>query len=263
MDFETIHIEIDKPFAYIMLNRPQVRNAMNQQMVEELREIFTQLREDHSVRGIILSGADGTFCSGGDIKEMQAAYANPDHDGSAQTEGFDQLLEAVNSAPQVVVAKVEGAAMGGGLGLVCVSDIAIASEDAAFALPEVRLGIVPALISPYVIRRVGITISRRLMLTGARFDGIEAAAYGIVHEAAPPDELDIRLDAILADLRECSPDALAACKQLIFAVAERDIASTAQYRAQLLDYLRRSEEGQEGMLAFIQKRKPHWAMIGK
>lgn len=263
MELETLHIEIDKPFAYITLNRPHVRNAMNQQMVAELTHVFLQLRDDRSVRGIILSGTDGTFCAGGDLKEMQAAYAHDNQDGSTQTEGFDYLLAIVNTAPQAVVAKVEGAAMGGGLGLVCVSDIAVASEDAIFALPEVRLGIVPSLISPYVIRRIGVSSARRLMLTGARFDGIEAANYGVVHESAPPEELDFRLDAILADLRECGPEAIAACKELIFNVAERDINSTTAYRAELLDQLRRSEEGQEGMLAFIQKRKPHWASVGK
>lgn len=258
---ETIVVEVEKPFVFITLNRPEVRNAMNQRMIRELLEVFNDLREDRSVRGIVVSGAGGTFCAGGDIKEMQAAYSDPEYDGTPQTRNFDRLLEAVNSAPQVVVTKIERAAMGGGLGLVCVSDIAIASEDTIFALPEVRLGIIPGLLAPYFIQRVGITVARRLMLTGARFDAIEALHYGLLHEAPPLEELEHRVGAALADIRECSPEAIAACKEMIFRVEQGD--APAQYRAAVLDQLRRSREGHEGMLAFIQKRKPEWATVDK
>lgn len=260
-NFETIDLEITEPFAHIMLNRPDVRNAMNQQMVRELGETFAGLHDSPAVRGIVLSGAGGTFCAGGDIKEMQASYTDPNFDDGAYTEAFDSLLHAINTAPQVVVAAVEGIAMGGGLGLVCVADIAIAAEDAVFGLPEVRLGIIPALISPYIIQRVGVSMTRRLMLTGARFDGREAAAFGLAHEACPANELDERVTATLGDIRECGPEALAACKRLIFEVAGKDLDATAPYRAQLLHERKQSEEGHEGMLAFIQKRKPKWARV--
>jgi isohexenylglutaconyl-CoA hydratase len=167
------------------------------------------------------------------------------------------MLRTVERAPQVIVARVEGAAMGGGFGLVCVSDIAIASTSAKFGLPEVRLGIVPALISPYVIRRMGLTEARKLMLTGGRLSGAEAVHYGIVHEVVESDELDARISATLDDIRECSPQALALCKELIFKAVDGD--ASAEYRASKLDALRRSESGQEGMMAFIQKRKPTWS----
>ncbi|MFW5691578.1 MAG: enoyl-CoA hydratase-related protein [Chloroflexota bacterium] len=260
--YETITVRIEQPFAFIALNRPDVRNAMNQQMVTDLRDIFGRLRDDRSVRAVMLSGAGGNFCAGGDLKEMQAAYTDPDAQDTERTRSFDDLLVAVNTAPQVVIARVEGAAMGGGLGLVCVSDVAIASEDAIFGLPEVRLGIVPALISPYVIDRVGLTTARRLMLTGARFDGVEALRYGVVHEVYAADALDDAVTGVLEDIRQASPDALAACKELIFRVTREDLPATAAYRAELLDHLRRSESGQEGMLAFIRKRKPKWAQEG-
>jgi isohexenylglutaconyl-CoA hydratase len=149
--------------------------------------------------------------------------------------------------------------MGGGFGLVCVSDIAIASADTKMGLPEVRLGLVPALISPYVIQRLGLTRARELMLTGRRFSGEEARVYGLVHEVCPPDQLDHRVEAVLADLRQCSPNALAACKRLMFAVMDQSLDDTVTYRAALLTELRHSEEGLEGMMAFAQKRKPQWA----
>ncbi len=257
--FKTILFTIDKPFATLTLNRPDVRNAMSQQMVAEIREAFAQVRDDRSIRAIVIQGAGSTFCAGGDLKEMQDAYANPNADENHRTENFDLMLQAVNTAPQVVIAKVEGAAMGGGFGLVCVSDIAIASQEAIFGLPEVRLGIVPALISPYVIDRIGLTTARRLMLTGARFEGADALTYGLVHEVVAPDALDEHVQHVLEDIRLCSPDALAACKALIFRVMNDDLKATTAYRAQLLDDLRKGASGQEGMMAFIRKRKPKWA----
>lgn len=261
MDYETLHIQVDGPFAFVTLNRPQARNAMNQQMVADLIDLFSQLKETRDTRAIVLSGAEGTFCAGGDIKEMQAAYTDPDTNESDRTEHFDHLLTLVNTAPQVVIAAVDGAAMGGGFGLVCVSDIAIATTDAIFGLPEVRLGIVPALISPYVIQRIGFTTARRLMLTGARFDGADALKYGIVHEVCDASELEDYVQVALSDVRQCGPDALAACKALMFKVTQEPLEETAGYRSELLNSLRHGKSGQEGMMAFIQKRKPKWAQM--
>lgn len=258
--YETLKIDIQKPFVYITLNRPDVKNAMNQQMVIDLLDAFKTLRDDRSMRAIILSGANNTFCSGGDLKEMQAEIMNR---GTAESRMavLDELLNAVDHAPQVVIAKVEGAALGGGFGLVCVADIVVASTTASFGLPEVRLGLVPALISPYVIRRIGLNHARRLMLTGARFSGQDALSYGLSNATVATDELDAYINSILADIRECSPDAIAACKALIFEVIDKHPSETTHYRANLLDELRASGSGQEGMMAFIQKRKPSWAEV--
>lgn len=258
--YETLKIEIKKPFVHIILNRPEVKNAMSQQMVMDLLDAFTTLHDDRSIRAVILSGAGNTFCAGGDLKEMQAEIMNRGT-GESRMKTLDDMLTAVNRAPQVVIAKVEGAALGGGFGLVCVADIVIASETATFGLPEVRLGIVPALISPYVIGRIGLNHARRLMLTGARFNGIDAQKYGVVNITATPSELENQVGALLADIRECSPDALASCKALIFEVTTKSPSETTSYRANLLDELRASESGQEGMMAFIQKRKPTWAEV--
>src|SRR4051812_24374297 len=206
--FETVDVIITPPFAYITLNRPAVKNAMNNQMVLVIIAAFASLKNNREVRAIVLNGADGTFCAGGDIKEMQALQTGASDNFSGT---LDKMLRIINEAPQVVIAKIEGAALGGGFGIVCVTDIAIASTEAKFGLPEVRLGIVPAIISPYIIQRIGLTRARELMLTGRRIDGSAACNYSIVHEAVMPEELDARLQVILDEIAQCSPHALAAC----------------------------------------------------
>jgi enoyl-CoA hydratase/carnithine racemase len=258
-NYQTILYEVDGPFARITLNRPQVRNAMNFQMVDELIGLFGDLRERQDIRAVVLRGADDVFCSGGDIQDLHATE-KMSRDQQWSTVGrLDTLLRTVNQAPQVVIASVEGAALGGGFGLVCVSDIAISSTTALFGLPEVRRGLIPAVISPFVIQRLGMTRSRLLMLTGATFDGVSAHEYGLVQEVCPSEILSECTDAVLRDLRNCSPRALAACKQLLFEVMDKPLESTLNYRVGLLNRLRSSDEGQEGMAAFLEKRPPKWA----
>jgi enoyl-CoA hydratase/carnithine racemase len=257
--FETIIVDIVLPFAYITLNRPDARNAMNAQMIQDLLVAFEGLHDNREVRAIVLDAAGTNFCVGGDIQEMVAISQQPDEANIAYASRVDALLRAINHAPQAVIAQVQGAAMGGGLGLVCVSDIAIASTDAIFGLPEVRLGIAPAMIAPFVIQRLGMTRTRELMLTGRRFNAEQAKEYGLVHEVCAVDELDSRVNAILDDLRQCSPNAIAACKRLMFEVMDKDSSETLDYRARLLLDLRRSDDGQEGMRAFLEKRSPKWA----
>lgn len=251
---ETLHIDINDMTAHITLNRPDTRNAMNTQMVDELTDVFQQLKDDQEIRAVVLSGAEGVFCSGGDIKEMR----ENDMPDARSALNMDTMLQAVNQASQVVIARVEGAALGGGLGLVCVSDIAISSTDTRFGLPEVRLGVAPAFISPYVLQRMGLTRTRELMLTGRRFRGEKAKAYGLVHEVCPADELQACIDLVLDDVRQCAPGAIAATKELIFKVYDTPPDMTVSYRASLLNQLRAGDEAQEGMLAFIEKRPAKW-----
>lgn len=253
-NLETLLFKQDKFTAYVTLNRPQVKNAMNFKMVEELTRVFTELKHERSIRAIVLSGAEGTFCAGGDIKEMR------DHQvpGTQNAANLDNMLRACNEAAQIVIAKVEGAALGGGLGLVCVSDIAIAAANTKFGLPEVRLGIAPAYISPYVLERVGMARSRELMLTGRRFDGTAAYEYGFLHQVCPPDKLDHCVDVELDEIRQAAPEAIEAIKRLIFTVYNQPYEATVAYRADLLNTLRSGEEGQEGLSAFTEKRPPKW-----
>ena len=257
IDFETLEtlaVELDNFTAYVTLNRPDVKNAMNIKMVEEITEVFRALHDNRTIRCVVLAGAGGTFCAGGDIKEMKTKSVP----GNGSRINLDVMLRTVNESAQVVIAKVEGAALGGGLGLVCVSDIAIASETAKMGLPEVRLGVSPAYISPYVIQRIGLTRARELMMTGRRFDGIKALEYGFVHVACSPEELEHCIEVELDEIRQCAPGAIAATKELIFAVYDTPLDDTVEYRANLLNTLRSSEEAQEGMHAFIEKRPATW-----
>jgi enoyl-CoA hydratase/carnithine racemase len=252
--FETITCAVAGPVATVTLNRPEARNAMSQAMVEELLRCFTVLREDayRDVRVAILRAAGETFCAGGDLRDMSAAS----EEGASIGARLDKLLRAVNEAPQVVVARIQGAAMGGGLGLVCVSDIAIADEGATFGLPEVRLGLAPAVISPYVIQRIGFTRARQLTLTGRRFGAVAALEYGLVSEIAPAGQLDAQVEATVADVLKCAPNALRECKRLLFTVLTQPDA--LEERVATLDRLRMSEEAAEGIMAFLQKKSAPW-----
>lgn len=262
MSYETLAIARQGSVARVNLDRPQVRNAMNQQMVHDLLDYFTSIQEERSIRAVVLAANGPTFCAGGDIKEMQAGLTADRQTQRRHVERFDAMLTAVNQVPQVVIARVQGPALGGGLGLVCVADVAVAAHEAMLGFPEVRLGLVPSVISPYVVARIGLTRARQLMLTGARLNGTEAAAAGLVTTACAAAELDERVNGFVKDVLQASPLALAACKALLFEVSENPLAQTVDYRVDLLSRLRASEEGQEGMMAFMQKRKPSWVEEG-
>jgi isohexenylglutaconyl-CoA hydratase len=251
---ETITRSIEGPVATVTLNRPEARNALSLAMVEELLRCFTVLGEDtyRDVRVVVLRAAGETFCAGGDLRDMSAASK----DGARIGAGLDELLRAVNEASQVVIARIQGAAMGGGLGLICVTDIAIADEGATFGLPEVRLGLAPAVISPYVVQRVGFPRARQLMLTGRRFGAAAARDYGLIQEIAPAGQLDAQVDATVGDVLQCAPNALRECKRLLFSAI--DGSGTAADRIAMLDRLRMGDEAAEGILAFIQKRSAPW-----
>ena len=220
-------------------------------MAGELLRCFSALSDEiyRDVRVVVLRAAGETFCAGGDLRDMGS-----DNQGAGLI--FDELLRAVNEAPQVVIARIQGAAMGGGLGLVCVSDIAIADESATFGLPETRLGLAPATIAPYVIERVGFTRARQLALTGRRFGVASALEYGLIHEVAAVGQLDAQVEATVADVLKCAPNALRECKRLLFGVVN-GVDTTAD-RVAALDRLRTSEEAAEGILAFIQKKPAPW-----
>jgi isohexenylglutaconyl-CoA hydratase len=255
---------------HVTLNRPAARNAMSFAMVGELRDLFIAIAEDRSLRAVILRGAEGNFCAGGDIKDMATARcAEPGPDGkdplAAGNRTFGAMLTQIEAAPQAVVAVLEGAVMGGGFGLCCVSDVAIAHVDAKFRLPETGLGVPPAQIAPFIVRRVGLTQARRLAVTGGSLDAAQAQTLGLVHHLASgtgSDSLDGQLDRVLADIARCAPEAVATTKRLVLAAA----AAHGEALEALLDdaaedFARaaRGPESLEGMTAFIQKRRPKWA----
>jgi enoyl-CoA hydratase/carnithine racemase len=254
---ETIEFAVNGPVATVTLSRPESRNALSNAMVGDLLRRFTALRGDEyaGVRVVVLRAAGSAFCAGGDVRDL-SSESTPQKSRAALAM-VDALLRCINEAPQVVVARVQGAALGGGVGLVSVSDIAIASENASFGFPEARLGIAPSLISPYVLARVGFTNARRLMLTGARFDAAMAQTVGLISEWCPDAELDARVDAVVRDILQCAPQALRETKRLLFHVATH--LDSLDYRLDLLTRLRMSEEAAQGVLAFATKQPAPWA----
>ncbi|MDQ4077768.1 MAG: enoyl-CoA hydratase-related protein [Chloroflexota bacterium] len=256
--FETIVVERAGSVVYLTMDRPEARNAMNFRMVQEVRDFFVSIRDDRSVRCVVLRGAGGTFSAGADIKEMCDPANRTRAAQLAYAEVLDEMLVAVQRAPQVTVAVVEGAALGGGLGLICVADVAVAAHDAVMALPEVRLGIAPAVISPFVLQRIGLTHTRQLALTGRRLSGFAAQEIGLVHDVALEGQMDEIVEGYVGDILEGAPEALAATKALLFYVADRVLEESRAYRVDMLCRLQESPEGREGMDAFAAKRKPAW-----
>jgi isohexenylglutaconyl-CoA hydratase len=267
---DTAHIRLEArgPVLRLWLNRPELRNAMSAQMVREILATFAAIREDRGVRVVMLRGAGGTFCAGADIKNLAAASAPP----AGATEAGDELehsnrrfglmLETVNSAPQAVIAAVEGYAMGGGFGLACVADITIATQDARFAMTEVTLGVVPAAISPFVVRRIGLTAARRFGVSGARLTGAEAREVGIAHLAvADAAALDAAVTDATNQILQCAPEAVAETKRLMLrAAGPAPLSELLDQAAESFARAVRSPEGREGTKAFVEKRKPAWAM---
>lgn len=258
---EAIALERRGAVLTITLNRPEARNAMNSQMVRELNQVFDAIRDERGIRVVVLRGSGGIFCAGGDIKDMaRSGEALPGEDAMrARNRSFGALCRKVDAAPQAVIAVVEGAAMGGGFGLVCVSDIAIARENARFAMPEVTLGIVPAQIAPFVVARIGMTEARRHALTGERIDGARARELGLVHYlVSGPEEAEATLREVIGQLMNAAPGSIAATKALLSSIAETPAEELLDRAADLFMAAVRGPEGREGTRAFVEKRKPSW-----
>lgn len=251
----TLLLERHKGVLHVTLNRPENRNAMSLQMVIELREVLAQL--DSQVRAVVISGAGGHFCAGGDVKDM--ANAGGKDQMQALNRVFGALLQEVEALPQVVITVLQGAVLGGGFGLACVSDIAIADHKAQFGLPETSLGVLPAQIAPFVVKRIGLTQARRLALTAARVDGVEAGRLGLVHFVEGDSQaLAQRLDEVLGQVLRCAPGANARTKALLLASVEQPLGPLLDQAAQWFAEAVMGEEGVEGTQAFVQKRKPRW-----
>ncbi len=260
-EFSTILVEQKGGRCYVTLNRPKSRNALNNTMVAELTELCDQLTLDNTIRSLILQGAGGWFCAGGDIKQFQKLFQGElsEEACSAENRAIGSLLQKLNHLPQTVIMLVEGAAIGGGFGLVCVSDIAIATADTRFALTETTLGIPPAQIAPFVVSRIGLHQARRLMLSAARFKGAEALALGLVDfQVADQAELMQKAEAILSMIERCGPQANALTKQILHSIGKQPLAETLDMAADQFAMAMLSPEGREGIAAFIEKRPANW-----
>lgn len=255
---ETIELRWEGEVVTVALNRPQQHNAMNPQMISELTEAFSRLAEEDGVRLIVLTGNGRSFCAGADLGAMRAAADYSFAENVADGEAIFDLMLAVDSCPRPVVAQVNGAAFGGGVGLVACCDLVIAAERATFAFSEVRLGIVPAVISPFVLAKIGPGAARSLFLSGERFGAMRAREVGLVHEVVAEEQLDDVLAERVRALLEAAPGAQAVAKALIREVAFQPVAEMRSFTAQLIAGRRASDEGREGMSAFLEKRPPSW-----
>ncbi len=250
----TLLLEPHNGVLHITLNRPECRNAMSLEMVNELRAVLAQL--DSQVRALVISGAGGHFCAGADVKDLVTAG----NQLQALNRAFGTLLQEVEAVPQVVIVVLQGAVLGGGFGLACVSDIAIADHQAQFGLPETSLGLLPAQIAPFVVKRIGLTQARRLALTAARFDGVEAERLGVVHFVEGDSQaLAERLDEVLGQVLRCAPGANGRTKSLLLASVDEPLETVLDRGAQWFAEAVTGVEGIEGTQAFVQKRKPGWA----
>ncbi len=241
-----------------MLNRPEVRNAFNARVIAELTAWAEGVAEDSSVRCVVVGGAGPVFCAGADLSWMSQMVAYSHAENLSDVTAAAQMFAALDRLPVPLVGRVHGAALGGGAGLAAVCDIVVSDDEAIFGFTEVKFGIIPAIISPYVIAKIGPSATRHLFITGARFSAHHARDIGLVHEVVPTEELDDRIAAYVREILSSGPDAIRAVKALLREIAHRDTTDALAMTAEAIAARRVSPEGQEGMRAFIEKRKAAW-----
>lgn len=263
---DSIQLERQGGILTLWLNRPESRNAMSLNMVNAIQQIFAHIAQDTSIRAVILRGKGGHFCAGGDIKDMAGLRVEAANAGSLQpyidfNRRFGAMIEQVDQAPQTVVAILQGAVLGGGFGLACVSDVAISRDNAQFGLPETGLGVLPAQIAPFVVKRIGLTQARRLALLGLRFNGETALKFSVVHEVASDEAaLEQKLAETVQQIKRAAPLASRTTKALLHRTLNESLDTLLDDAAQQFAQAVGGAEGQEGTMAFIQKRLPTWAM---
>jgi methylglutaconyl-CoA hydratase len=248
----------DGPVLRVTLNRPEVRNAFDEEVVAGLDTLATNAAADRQLRALVLGGSGKAFCAGADVAWMAKSIAYSQRENLSDAEDLARMLERLDTLPFPVIGRIHGAALGGGVGLAAICDIAIAAEDAVFALSEVKLGILPAVVAPYVIRKIGISAARELFLTGSRFGAVQAKQIGLVHEIVPAAELDAAVTRRLAEVMTAGPRAIATAKALIREIAAAHPNDVIGLTTNTIAAQRVSEEGQEGLRAFLEKRKPNW-----
>ncbi len=242
----------------IALNRPEVHNAFNDELIDEAVDLFGEAASRPGLRAIVLTGSGSNFCAGADLNWMSRMVSYTREQNVADSSRLARMFAVMNECPLPMVGRVHGAAIGGGVGMVAVCDIVIAARDARFGLSEVKLGILPAVISPYVIAKIGQSHARALFLTGERFDAERALRIGLIHRIVEVAALDGAVQETIAELRSSGPGAARECKKLIAQVAAHDLLDAVPYTIEAIAARRVSEEGQQGMKAFLEKRKAPW-----
>ena len=264
----TKHLVLDREndLLTVLFNRPEVKNALSNDMAEELASVFETLAKLPEIRFVVLRGKDGAFCSGGDLKLFKTVFQSTESTSDIRQQvvefnaSFGRTLRAVEGLPQLFIVLIEGVAMAGGLGISCIADVVITTADAKFALTEVSLGIPPAQITPLVINRIGVSQARRLLLTAQRFDGNEAARLGFAHFVVKNTEaLNQQAKELIDHCRTAAPGAVSLTKEIIKASARMNGEAIVQFAAERFADAMLGPEGREGMLAFTEKRRPNWA----
>jgi methylglutaconyl-CoA hydratase len=246
----------------LTLNRPEVRNAFNEQVIAELSAWALETRASAArgeLRVAVIAGAGKLFCAGADVAWMAKTVTYTEEDNMRDAAAMSRMFAAIDELPLAVIARVQGAALGGGAGLAAVCDIVVAADDAVFGFTETKLGIVPAVISPFALAKVGRSAARELFLTGARFPASRAREIGLAHKVVPAAELDTAVDGYVAELLTAGPEAVATAKTLIRDVWPRPVSDAMDITAAAIAARRVSPEGQEGLRAFLEKRKPAWS----
>jgi methylglutaconyl-CoA hydratase len=252
-----ISVEQTGPVVRVTLTRPEVRNAFNEEVGAELTAWADNVTQT-GARVAVLAGAGRTFCAGADLTWMSRMVHYGFEENVRDASAMAAMFNALDSLPIPLIGRVHGAALGGGAGLAAICDIVVAAEDAVFGFTEAKLGILPAVISPFVVQKIGLSAARELFLTASRFGAVRAKAIGLVHAVVPEAELDKAIDGYVAELLTSAPGAITGAKHLIAAVANRLPVDVSDLTAETIARHRASTEGQEGMRAFLEKRKPGW-----
>jgi len=256
--FNHLLVHRDGPVEYVTLNRPDVRNAFNETLIGELTTWAASVRGDSAVRAVVLSGAGKSFCAGADISWMAKTVEFSEDENMRDAAAASHMFGTLNTLPVPLIGRVHGAALGGGVGLAAVCDIVVAEETAIFGFTEVKLGILPAVIAPFVLEKIGRSTARELFLTGTRFSARLAREIGLVHEIVSPADLEMTVQKYVDECLTGGREAIAAAKALIAQVWNQPFEVAVPMTAAALAQRRVSAEGQEGLRAFLEKRKPSW-----
>jgi methylglutaconyl-CoA hydratase len=259
--YKTIEFRVDaRGVAWLTLNRPGVKNAMNGDMYGEAREVVARVNEDAAVRVLVLTGAGDAFCAGGDFKYQQSQALCKPGDRIREASKLALWLNELDTLSKPLLGRINGAAYGGGIGLVSVCDYAVGAADARFCLSEVGLGMVPGMISPFVVRKIGVSTARDIMLSAKVFDASQAKDYGLIHDVVSTEDLDAAVERRISAYLRCGPEAIATTKRLISFVSTHDNVANFHYTVDRVAEMWTSDEAQEGMTSFLEKRKPSWAI---
>jgi methylglutaconyl-CoA hydratase len=261
MTYETISLRMDdRGVAYLTLNVPEKRNAISAQMISELHDFATGVGAELDTRAVVLSGAGKLFCAGGDLNWMKAQMDADRATRMSEARKFADMLRALNEMPTPLIGRIHGSAFGGGVGLACICDIAVAEADTKFGLMEARLGLNPATIGPYVVARLGEGMARRVFMSARIFDAAEAREMGLIAEAVPADQLDAAAEKYVLPYLSVAPGAVASSKQLVRFLGPRIDDAIIEATIEHLANCWESEEAREGIEAFLAKRPPRWAL---